>query len=99
MEVAQLANRLRTYERNVAGEHQYMIEILQRWARNHHGVPCATLLRLKHKVHAGMLHRRAYLVCFMPNDGEDIACRYHLRGRTDHMFQQRTPANLMQHLR
>ncbi len=96
VKIADARDGLRRDQRNIARQHQHMLERRQRCARFHHGVTGAALLALQHESDAGGFQRRADLVRLMPDDGEDALRGNHLRRRRHHMRQQRLAANLVQ---
>ena len=72
MEIAQLLDGLRRDQRSIAGQNDDQFVGSQRFTGDHQGVSGSALFFLQHKLDAGMRHRFADTIGFVPDDGVDV---------------------------
>ncbi len=98
MEIPQLADCFRSYQRRISRQYDDVVIAVQCFARDHERMARSALWFLQHEIDIEVSHRRPHALRFMPDDSVDILCRNNLQGGADHMRQQRLSPDLMQHL-
>ena len=87
MEVAQFLDGCSRYERRIPGKHDHVVVCSQGVLRHHEGVPGAFLFRLHHEFHPGVFDCGTNTFGFVSDNRVDIAGRYQMHRRSDHMLQ------------